>query len=88
LPPLSFQDLASLDITKLTPLSPEVISRQATINIGKREERRREGGEWPRPCRPAEAAATATGSRGRATAVAERAVSARPPPPFCSSLPI
>lgn len=28
------QDLASLDVTKLTPLTPEVISRQATINIG------------------------------------------------------
>ena len=31
---LAVQDLASLDVTKLTPLSPEVISRQATINIG------------------------------------------------------
>lgn len=28
------QDLATLDASKLTPLSPEVISRQATINIG------------------------------------------------------
>ena len=28
------QDLDTLDISKLTPLSPEVISRQATINIG------------------------------------------------------
>lgn len=28
------QDLSSLDITKLTPLSIDVISRQATINIG------------------------------------------------------
>ena len=28
------QDLATLDIPNLTPLSPEVISRQATINIG------------------------------------------------------
>jgi len=28
------QDLANLDPSKLTPLSPEVISRQATINIG------------------------------------------------------
>jgi len=28
------QDLATLDPKKLTPLSPEVISRQATINIG------------------------------------------------------
>mmetsp|Transcript_22731 Transcript_22731/g.49795 ORF Transcript_22731/g.49795 Transcript_22731/m.49795 type:complete len:459 (-) Transcript_22731:370-1746(-) len=28
------QDLAKLDVTKLNPLSPEVISRQATINIG------------------------------------------------------
>mmetsp|Transcript_7015 Transcript_7015/g.8017 ORF Transcript_7015/g.8017 Transcript_7015/m.8017 type:complete len:459 (-) Transcript_7015:283-1659(-) len=28
------QDLNTLDPTKLTPLSPEVISRQATINIG------------------------------------------------------
>ncbi|KAM9301332.1 eukaryotic translation initiation factor 2 subunit 3 isoform 2-T2 [Morus bassanus] len=33
-PHLSRQDLATLDVTKLTPLSPEVISRQATINIG------------------------------------------------------
>nr|XP_009385378.1 PREDICTED: eukaryotic translation initiation factor 2 subunit 3, X-linked isoform X3 [Musa acuminata subsp. malaccensis] len=28
------QDLSKLDVTKLHPLSPEVISRQATINIG------------------------------------------------------
>ena len=28
------QDLSTLDVAKLTPLSPEVISRQATINIG------------------------------------------------------
>jgi hypothetical protein len=28
--------LATLDVSKLTPLSPEVISRQATINIGAR----------------------------------------------------
>lgn len=33
-PHLSRQDLSTLDITKLTPLSREVISRQATINIG------------------------------------------------------
>lgn len=33
-PHLSKQDLNNLDISKLTPLSPEVISRQATINIG------------------------------------------------------
>ena len=31
---LFLQDLSGLDVTKLTPLSPEVISRQATINIG------------------------------------------------------
>ena len=31
---LSIQDAASLDPSTLTPLSPEVISRQATINIG------------------------------------------------------
>ncbi len=31
---LAKQDLATLDVSKLTPLSPEVISRQATINIG------------------------------------------------------
>ena len=31
---LAVQDLATLDISKLTPLSPEVISRQATLNIG------------------------------------------------------
>jgi len=31
---LSVQSLANLDQTKLTPLTPEVISRQATINIG------------------------------------------------------
>lgn len=29
------QDLSKLDVAKLHPLSPEVISRQATINIGK-----------------------------------------------------
>lgn len=33
-PQLAFQDLANLDVTKLTPLTHEVISRQATINIG------------------------------------------------------
>lgn len=33
-PHLAVQDLATLDATKLTPLTPEVISRQATINIG------------------------------------------------------
>ncbi|XP_058449464.1 histone-lysine N-methyltransferase Su(var)3-9-like isoform X1 [Malaya genurostris] len=33
-PHLQKQDLSKLDIAKLTPLSPEVISRQATINIG------------------------------------------------------
>ena len=31
---LSRQDLATSDVSKLTPLSHEVISRQATINIG------------------------------------------------------
>eukprot|EP01087_Luapelamoeba_hula_P018829 TRINITY_DN612_c0_g1_i1.p1 TRINITY_DN612_c0_g1~~TRINITY_DN612_c0_g1_i1.p1 ORF type:complete len:479 (+),score=69.89 TRINITY_DN612_c0_g1_i1:171-1607(+) len=31
---LAKQDLATLDASKLNPLSPEVISRQATINIG------------------------------------------------------
>jgi translation initiation factor 2 subunit 3 len=31
---LAVQDLEKLDITQLTPLTPEVISRQATINIG------------------------------------------------------
>ncbi|XP_047481403.1 eukaryotic translation initiation factor 2 subunit 3, Y-linked-like [Penaeus chinensis] len=31
---LAVQDLKTLDISKLTALSPEVISRQATINIG------------------------------------------------------
>ena len=31
---LSVQDAESLDPSSLTPLSPEVISRQATINIG------------------------------------------------------
>ncbi len=30
------QNLETLDAAKLTPLSPEVISRQATINIGER----------------------------------------------------
>uniref|UniRef100_A0A2K5Y722 protein-synthesizing GTPase n=1 Tax=Mandrillus leucophaeus TaxID=9568 RepID=A0A2K5Y722_MANLE len=33
-PHLSRQDLTTLDVTKLMPLSHEVISRQATINIG------------------------------------------------------
>lgn len=28
------QDLSKLDVNTLNPLSPEVISRQATINIG------------------------------------------------------
>ena len=31
---LKEQTLEGLDISKLHPLSPEVISRQATINIG------------------------------------------------------
>lgn len=31
---LATQDLATLDVSKLHPLSPEVISRQATINVG------------------------------------------------------
>ncbi|KAL9648376.1 hypothetical protein ABK040_010539 [Willaertia magna] len=31
---LAEQDLTTLDVTKLHPLTPEVISRQATINIG------------------------------------------------------
>lgn len=31
---LAKQDLATLDVATLTPLTPEVISRQATINIG------------------------------------------------------
>lgn len=31
---LAIQDLSKLDITKLTPLTPEVISRQATMNAG------------------------------------------------------
>jgi len=31
---LAIQDISKLDVTKLTPLTPEVISRQATINIG------------------------------------------------------
>jgi len=33
-PHLAKQDLTSLDVRDLSPLSPEVISRQATINIG------------------------------------------------------
>merc|ERR1711962_497671 len=33
-PHLSKQDLKTLDVTTLNPLSPEIISRQATINIG------------------------------------------------------
>lgn len=33
-PHLSKQDLSTLDESKLHPLSPEIISRQATINIG------------------------------------------------------
>jgi hypothetical protein len=31
---LSIQDLSKLDCALLTPLTPEVISRQATINVG------------------------------------------------------
>ena len=43
---LSVQDADSLDASTLTPLSPEVISRQATINIGacRRRERKWGGG--------------------------------------------
>uniref|UniRef100_A0A8C5LYM9 Tr-type G domain-containing protein n=1 Tax=Leptobrachium leishanense TaxID=445787 RepID=A0A8C5LYM9_9ANUR len=36
-PHLLKQDLASLEVSKLTPLSPEIISRQATINIAGNE---------------------------------------------------
>eukprot|EP01114_Cavostelium_apophysatum_P015192 TRINITY_DN4093_c0_g1_i1.p1 TRINITY_DN4093_c0_g1~~TRINITY_DN4093_c0_g1_i1.p1 ORF type:complete len:495 (+),score=100.40 TRINITY_DN4093_c0_g1_i1:59-1486(+) len=31
---LAVQDISKLDVSKLTPLTPEIISRQATINIG------------------------------------------------------
>ena len=31
---LSVQDLSKFDANKMHPLSPEIISRQATINIG------------------------------------------------------
>jgi GTPase len=31
---LMSQDLESLDPAKITPLNPEIISRQATVNIG------------------------------------------------------
>lgn len=31
---LAVQDLKTIDISKLTPLTPEVISRQATMNVG------------------------------------------------------
>lgn len=31
---LALQDLKTLDVTKLNPVSPEVISRQATMNVG------------------------------------------------------
>jgi hypothetical protein len=31
---LKTQHLENLDVSKLNPLTPEVISRQATINIG------------------------------------------------------
>lgn len=34
-PFLAQQSLEKLDPSKVTPLSPEVISRQATINVGK-----------------------------------------------------
>lgn len=30
-------EAVKIDVTKLTPLSPEVISKQATINIGKKQ---------------------------------------------------
>src|SRR5688572_8906186 len=33
-PKLAVQDISKLDATKLTPLTPEIIARQATINIG------------------------------------------------------
>lgn len=33
-PHLAKQDVTKLDVTKLNPLSPDIISRQATINIG------------------------------------------------------
>lgn len=31
---LSIQDFSTIDVTKLSPLTPQVMSRQATINIG------------------------------------------------------
>merc|ERR1719447_2017648 len=33
-PQLLLQDIKELDVSKLNPLTPEVMSRQATINIG------------------------------------------------------
>ena len=36
-PQLSVQDLATLNVAELDALSPQVISRQATINIGVHE---------------------------------------------------
>jgi len=37
-PTLADQNLDTLEPAKVTPLSPEVISRQATINIGTQEQ--------------------------------------------------
>ena len=64
---LAVQDLATLDVAKLHPLSPEVISRQATINIGARaptrsRRRRRSSSSLTRACRQAPSATWRTAS--------------------------
>jgi len=71
---LRSQDLKTLDVSKLNPLSPEVISRQATINIGAR---RRPPSRPPPPPLPLAAAsptpATCGIGRARLPARASRA---------------
>ena len=44
---LAEQNLETLDVAKLSPLTPEVISRQATINIGARGRAARAAAERP-----------------------------------------
>ena len=72
------QDLATLDVAALTPLSPQVISRQATINIGA------PAGVGPRRRRTGPRARHAIAQRrGRPSAAARRAAA----PARCRVLP-
>ena len=70
------QDLASLKLEELTPLTPEVISRQATFNIGDRSSSpnpHRPGAMTPPTCTVSPSQASHLFSRPSAPQDAERA---------------